>query len=207
MKPRVKICGITNREDALFCAHSGADALGFIFFPESPRFIESVKAKSIIDSLPPFITPVGVFVNERRERIEQIIRETGIRAIQLSGDEKPEDCMHFSVRVIKAFRFKTHDELHQLKKFQISAAMLDGAKDGLYGGTGMKADFSIAIEVKKHFPLVLSGGLSPNNIIDAIETVTPYAVDLNSGVERLPGIKDHGKIASLFHRIALIGKE
>jgi phosphoribosylanthranilate isomerase len=201
MKPRVKICGITNREDALFCAHSGADALGFIFYRESPRFIEPAKAMLIIDSLPPFVTPVGVFVNESRDGIEHTIRETGIRAIQLSGDETPDACKHYSVRTIKAFRMRNQAEIESIKSYSLAAAMLDGAKDGVYGGSGTTTDFSIAIRMKEYFPLILSGGLSPENIIDAVKTVKPYAVDINSGVERLPGIKDHDRIRLLFHRL------
>jgi phosphoribosylanthranilate isomerase len=204
VRPRIKICGITNREDALFCAHSGADALGFIFYSNSPRYIDPVKAKSIIDALPPFVTPVGVFVNERREQIEKTIRETGIRAIQLSGDETPDECRNHSIAVIKAFRIRTRTRIETISNYRLSAAMLDGATDGVYGGSGTTADFSIAIEMKKHFPLILSGGLSPENIIDAVRTVSPYAVDINSGIERLPGIKDHEKTASLFHKIAEI---
>jgi phosphoribosylanthranilate isomerase len=206
MKPRVKICGITNREDALFCAHSGADALGFIFYTESPRYIDPAKAKLIIDTLPPFVTPVGVFVNERRERIEQITRETGIRAIQLSGDETPDDCRNHLAAVIKAFRIRSMAEVEIIRNYRLSSALLDGAKDGVYGGSGIKADFSIAIEMKKYFPLILSGGLSPENIIDAINTVAPYAVDINSGIERLPGIKDHEKVTLLFRLIAGIAE-
>ena len=207
MRPRIKICGITNREDALFCAHSGADALGFIFYSKSPRYIDPVKAKSIIEALPPFVTPVGVFVNERHEQIEKTIRDTGIRAIQLSGDETPDECRNHSIAVIKAFRIRSRTHIETINNYHLSATMLDGAKNGVYDGSDTTADFSITIEMKKHFPLILSDGLSPENIIDAVKTVAPYAVDINSGIERLPGIKDHEKTALLFRRIAAIEKE
>jgi phosphoribosylanthranilate isomerase len=198
MKPRVKICGITNLEDALNCAHAGADALGFIFYKKSPRYIEPKEAATIIQHLPLFITPVGVFVNESRNRIEEISKQTHIRIIQMSGDESPADCTGFSVKVWKSFRIKNLHEVEAVKEYTIAAAMLDGAGNGIYGGSGVLADFSIALAMKKFHPVILAGGLNPDNVLDAIQAVQPYAVDINSGVESIPGKKDHAKVALLF---------
>ncbi len=201
MKSLVKICGITNFADALFCASAGANYLGFIFYEKSPRYIQPSKAREIIRNLPPSVKPVGVFVNEKRETIERTIRETTIKLIQLSGDESPDDCSEFSVEVWKAFRLTTHDEVHQSKEYRISAALLDGSKNGMYGGTGTTANYSVALELKEIHKLILAGGLNPDNICEAIHAVQPFAVDVNSGVELVPGKKDHQKIKLLFDKI------
>jgi phosphoribosylanthranilate isomerase len=201
MRTCVKICGITHKEDAQLCAQLGADAVGFIFYRKSPRYIDPAKAKTIIDSLPPFIAPVGVFVNEDRERILQIIQDTGIRAIQLSGDEQPDDCKNYPVKVIKAFRLQDDGDVNPIAAYPISAALLDGAPEGTYGGSGVLASHSVALEMKKYFPLILAGGLTPDNISDALTNVAPYAVDVNSGVEKAPGIKDYEKVQLLFQNI------
>ncbi len=202
MKPRVKICGITNAEDALYCANAGADALGFIFYEKSPRYIDPGESTEIIGHLPPFIVPVGIFVNEKRGVIERTIVKTGIRVIQLSGDERPEDCLGYSVKVVKAFRINNRADIEKVSHYTISAAMLDGAKDGSYGGSGSLADFSIALEMKRIHPLILAGGLNPDNVPHAIQTVQPYAIDVNSGVEIAPGKKDHVKVDLLFERLS-----
>ncbi|MBI5217161.1 MAG: phosphoribosylanthranilate isomerase [Ignavibacteriae bacterium] len=201
MKPLVKICGITNFADALFCATAGANYLGFIFYENSPRYIQPSKAREIIRNLPSSATPVGVFVNEMREIIERTIRETTIKLIQLSGDESPDDCSEFSVEVWKAFRLSKHDEVNQTKEYKISAALLDGSSNGLYGGTGNHADYSIAQELKKIHRLVFAGGLNPDNICEAIHTVQPFAVDINSGIELVPGKKNHQKVKLLFDKL------
>ena len=201
MDIKVKICGLTNLEDALFCGSAGADAIGFIFYEKSPRYITPAKAAQIIDQLPSYITPVGVFVNEKRPTIERIIDETGIRSIQLSGDERPNDCGGYSVKVVKSFRIRNSSEVEQVKDYKISAAMLDGASDDSYGGSGMLPDFAIALEMKTYHPLFLAGGLNPDNVIQAVQQVQPYAIDVNSGVEYSPGKKDHSKVALLFERL------
>lgn len=202
MKPRVKICGIREREDARFCAEAGADALGFIFYKSSPRYVEPALAAAMIRELPPFITPVGVFVNATRKTIESVIERTGIRAIQLSGEESPADCGGFLVSVVKVFRFGDPGDAERVKEYEISAAMLDGAKDGLYGGSGTMPDLSIAVRIKNYHPLILAGGLNPDNVQDAVRTVGPYAIDVNSGVEASPGKKDRDKVRLLFERLA-----
>ena len=199
--PLVKICGITNFSDALFSATAGANYLGFIFYPKSPPYIDPHKAKEIIRKLPTNVTPVGVFVNEKRETIEQILHKTNIRTIQLSGDESPDDCLGYSVDVWKAFRYTRVEEVNQTKSYNIFAALLDGVKDGLYGGTGTPVDFAIALELKKIHRVVLSGGLNPENIQYALNTIQPYAVDVNSGIEFVPGKKDHDKVKRLFEQL------
>lgn len=201
MKPFVKICGIARKADALFCAAQGANALGFIFYEASPRYVAPAKAARIIAALPPFVTAVGVFVNQSRRDICRIIEQTGIGAIQFHGDESPEDCEGYPFKTIKAFRLRLGQSLRPLAKYRVAAALLDGAARGLYGGSGQLADFRVALELKKHFPVILAGGLTPDNIADAAGRVKPYALDVNSGVESSPGKKDHKKVALLFRRL------
>lgn len=202
MKPRVKICGITSLKDALLCSSSGADHLGFIFFRGTPRYVEPSKAAAIIRQLPSSVTPVGVFVNETRKAIEKIVDATGVKIIQLSGDEEPADCEGYGVKVWKAFRIRSDDQAERVRDYSIAAALLDGAGDGSYGGSGQAADLGVAVAMKKFHPLILAGGLTPENIVEAIDKVRPFAVDVNSGVELAPGKKDHLKVKRLFERLS-----
>lgn len=202
MNPRVKICGITRPEDADICCREDVHALGFIFYRESPRFVPAGTARAIIRDLPPFVTPVGVFVNASRDFILEAIGETGIRALQLSGDERPEDCEGFPVKVIKAFRFTTPGEAAVAGEYPVSAALLDGAGNGLYGGSGNRADVEVALAVKEYRPLILAGGLNPENVAEAVRAVRPYAVDVNSGIESAPGRKDPALVRLLFNRLS-----
>ncbi len=198
---KVKICGMTNAGDALFCARAGADELGFIFYEKSPRAVSAETAAAIIAELPPYVTPVGVFVNAARGEIERVIARTGIRALQLSGDESPEDCTGYPLPVIKAFRFTEPSESLMSRDFAVAAAMLDGAADGQYGGSGVMADTAVALAMKAFHPLYLAGGLTPDTVVRAARSVLPYAVDVNSGVEASPGVKDHGRVTLLFERL------
>ncbi len=203
MMPKVKICGITNLQDALFCAQAGADMLGFIFYQDSPRYIRPERAAELIKALPTSVKSVGVFVNEEQKHVEEIIETTNIQVVQLSGDESPDECEGYhGVDVWKAFRFRRQEETAILRQFSVSAVMLDGAKDGEYGGSGNLPDFSVALEMKHFHPVILAGGLQPVNIIDAIKRVAPFAVDVNSGVELVPGKKDHAKVKLLFDVIS-----
>ena len=204
-KPKVKICGMTNLEDALFCAHAGADALGFIFYEQSPRYVSTSRAADIIRELPAYVIPVGVFVNEARDDIRRVTEKTGIRIIQLSGDEKPKECLGYGVKVWKAFRIRDLEEVESIGAYSIAAAMLDGAPEGKFGGSGVLPDYSVACAMKEIHPVVLAGGLNPENIIGAIQAVQPYAIDLSSGVEVYPGKKDHSKVQNLFEKIGRIG--
>ena len=198
MRPRVKICGITNLRDALCAVEAGADYLGFIFYGKSQRYIAPDKAASIIRELPGRVTPVGVFVNAERAAINAVISGSGIRLIQLSGDESPADTRDYSVPVWKAFRFRDPGLAARTADFKLDAALLDGAGDGEYGGSGERADLTVAGAMKAYHRLVLAGGLSAVSIADVVSAVDPFAVDVNSGVEHAPGKKDHKKIFELF---------
>jgi phosphoribosylanthranilate isomerase len=198
---KVKICGITRMEDALDAAEAGADALGFIFVRESPRYVNPETAGEIIRQLPPFIAPVGVFVNANREEILDTIHRSGIRCLQFHGEETPEEIEGFSLPVCKAFRVSRKFRIEELTPYRASAYLLDAFIDGIHGGTGKEFDWQIAVEAKKHGRIVLSGGLTPLNIERAVTMVAPYAIDVNSGVESAPGIKDKRKLLALFQHI------
>ena len=180
---KVKICGITNRNDALSAVEFGADALGFIF-AESPRRITKEQARNIIAELPPFVSTVGVFVNEKKETIIDIGKYCGITTIQLHGNEPPsylQDLGNF--KVIKAFRIKKEDDLETLALYKPHAFLLDSYVKGVMGGTGKTFNWEIAKKACKYGTIILSGGLTPDNVKEAIRIVSPYAVDVSSGVE------------------------
>ena len=198
---KIKICGITNLEDARAAADFGADALGFVFFRDSPRAITPEKASEIIARLPAFITTVGVFVNEPREKIQETAKAAGIDVIQLHGDESPESC-RLSRRVIKGIRVKSLESLEPLIKYEglVSAFLLDAYAPHMLGGTGQVFNWDIAIEAKTFGRIILAGGLTPENIAEAINRVKPYAVDVSSGVEIEKGKKDHQKMRLFIER-------
>ena len=198
---QIKICGITNIDDAMAAADAGADALGFVFFKKSPRYITPEKAAAIISRLPVFVTSVGVFVDEPGEEILKIVEETGIDVIQLHGDEPPEACL-LPRRVIKGIRVKSLESLEPLSEYQniVSAFLLDAYAPGMPGGTGQVFNWEIAIEAKKFGRIILAGGLTPENISEAIKRVRPYAIDVSSGVELGKGKKDHQKIRLFIKR-------
>lgn len=202
---RAKICGITNREDAACAVAHGADALGFNFYPRSPRYISPEGAGNIIRTLPPFVTPVGVFVNETRDRIEATVASAGLRAIQLHGDEPPEACAGHSVPVIRAFRVGDGFDIDSLKRYPVNTYLLDTAAKGHYGGTGETFDWAIAQEAASCARIILAGGLTPDNVAEAVRTVRPYAVDISSGVEAAPGKKDHRKLVAFLKAVRSSG--
>jgi phosphoribosylanthranilate isomerase len=191
---KIKICGITNLDDALAAADAGADALGFNFYKKSPRYIEPERAIEIIAQLPPFIMPVGIFVNEREERIREIQHMTCIQAIQLHGDESPEFCQRFENRVIKAFQVRDKESIKHMAHYRVGAFLLDSYKDGLRGGTGTTFDWHLAVVAKTFGRIILAGGLTPENVTEAVKLVQPYGVDVAGGVEKEKGIKDHAKL-------------
>ena len=200
---KIKICGITNPRDAEAAVELGVDALGFIF-AKSPRQVDPQKALSIITSLPPFIKTLGVFVNEAPKKIQEIVAYCGLDMIQFHGDEDPGICQDFMPQAIKAFQLRDHATLEQIKPYQgkVRAVLFDTYSTEKRGGTGKTFDWSLAVEGKAFgIPVILSGGLSPFNIKEAIATVKPYAVDVNSGVEERPGKKDHALMKQLFEVI------
>jgi len=203
---KVKICGITESEDAAIAIKLGVDCLGFIF-ASSPRQISAEKARHIIRSLPPFVKTVGVFVNEEADAIREHINYCGLDLIQLHGDESPEFCRDLMPYTIKAVRIKDDSNLQTCRSYQgnIRALLLDTYAKDKVGGTGKTFDWRLAIKIKETgMPVILSGGLSPSNIVAAIRAVRPYAVDVNSGIEERPGKKNHALMEELMEKIKKI---
>ena len=191
---RVKICGITNPEDAHAAVTAGADALGFVFYEKSPRCINPVAAANIISTLPPFVQTVGLFVNEDTEKINWTAEFCGLDIVQLHGDETPEDCLEVKRRVVKAFRIQNIISIDPLKNYQVAGFLLDAWSPDTYGGTGRTFNWELAEAAKQYGPVILAGGLAPENIAEAIRVVNPYAVDVSSGVESALGKKDAEKV-------------
>jgi phosphoribosylanthranilate isomerase len=197
---QVKICGITNTEDALCAAQNGAVAVGFIFYPLSPRYIQPEKAREIIDKLPRDLVKVGVFVNETAEEVKRIFDDCGLDMLQLHGDESPDYCRQFSAKlVIKALELKNEEDVKTASNYDVAAILVDSRHAGLYGGTGKKSNWDMADLISQ--PLILSGGLNEDNVIEALQTCAPAALDINSGVEERPGKKDSAKIARVMQII------
>ncbi len=187
---RVKICGITNREDALMAVEAGADALGFVFYQGSSRHVTPEQAAAIIGHLPPFVQTVGLFVNEELATVNATANRCGLDLVQLHGDEAPDFSAAVTRRVIKAFRVKDATVLDRLAEFPSAACLLDAWSAEEYGGTGKTFNWDIAARAARQHPIILAGGLTPDNVAQAISAVAPYAVDVSSGVERSPGKKD-----------------
>jgi phosphoribosylanthranilate isomerase len=200
---RIKICGITNLEDALLAAELGADALGFIFYSKSPRKVAPEAAREIIAQLPPLVASVGVFVDEAAAVVQDLAAKVGLDWVQLHGQESPEYCRNLGRRVIKAFRIKDEDSLRSLADYQgaSQALLLDTYKPGQVGGTGEVFDWQMAREAKKYGWIILAGGLTPANVARAIATALPAAVDAASGTEAEPGKKDPAKLRAFFKAV------
>jgi phosphoribosylanthranilate isomerase len=198
---KVKICGITNIDDALCAAQLGTEALGFIFVQSSPRYIAPNNARKIIQALPPFVVPVGVFANLAYNEILKIIDQTGVACVQLHGEEAPEQLAKYHVPVYKSFRVDAGFNLEILRQYKGSAYLLDTKISGTPGGTGKTFDWEIAVKAKAYGRIILAGGLTPENILDAVKIVQPYAVDVNSGIEERPGKKDQTKMKLLFDKL------
>ena len=195
MPVKVKICGITNVEDGLAAAEAGADALGFIFYEHSPRFVPIEKAATVIRDLPPMIVKVGVFVDAEEEVVYRAIRECGLNLLQFHGAESPEYCVQFGLMSMKAFQVRDAQSLARVTDFKTDAWLLDAHSPDKLGGTGERFNWDLAIEARKlGRPIFLAGGLTPENVAEAVRHVDPYAVDVSSGVEASPGKKDHGKV-------------
>jgi phosphoribosylanthranilate isomerase len=190
---RVKICGITNWADAKVCVDAGASALGFNFYAPSPRSISPAAAWEIIRRLPPFVAAVGVFVNWKPEAVSSLARALHLHGVQLHGDESVSDVetLVAQISVIKAVQVKRDFRPGSLRKFSTAnAILLDGFRAGLHGGTGATVDWKLAARASSHGNIILAGGLTPENVAEAISVARPYAVDVASGVEAKPGKKD-----------------
>jgi phosphoribosylanthranilate isomerase len=197
---RVKICGVTRLEDALLAARLGADALGFNFWPGSKRHVTPAVAQAIISRLPPFVTPVGVFVNQSEGEMRAIAAETGIQMFQLHGDEAPELCSRLPLPVVKAIPVDQVATLSRLLSYEVRAFLLDTPSRG-YGGTGRPFDWSLAEGVSEVAPVILAGGLTPENVAEAVRAVRPWAVDVASGVESSPGVKDADRMSRFVNAV------
>lgn len=195
MSVRVKICGITNLPDAQIAVEAGADALGFNFYDKSPRFISTKTAAEISRALPPYTLRVGVFVNPSEELVRRAIAESGLNLLQFHGDEPPEFCTQFGFMSMKAFRVRDAESLKTLPEYRTDAWLLDAYASDTFGGTGEKFNWNLATEIRQlGKPVFLAGGLTPENVAEAIQQVHPFGVDVSSGVESSPGKKDHGKV-------------
>lgn len=207
-RPRVKICGTTRLVDAEMACQLGVDALGFIFYKRSPRCIDATDASFIINQLPPLVDRVGVFVNSSLRELELAVR-AGLSIIQLHGDESPEDCKLIQrefphCRIIKAFRVGAESSGEMIVPYDdyVACYLLDTYVKGAKGGTGESFDWSIIENLKLQKPYLLAGGLSPENIEEAIQQVRPFGLDVNSGVEVTPGVKDHHRLQQLMQLVA-----
>ncbi|MFH1715289.1 MAG: phosphoribosylanthranilate isomerase [Elusimicrobiota bacterium] len=200
---KVKICGITNTADALACVEAGADMLGFIMFPKSARYIERSVLKTIIDELPDNVLRVGVYVNEPIANVHADIENGFFDILQFHGSETPDYCAKFENEdVFKAMHIMNEKDLGLIDSYKVQAFVLDSKTEKLPGGTGIICDWSMAKKAQeKAGCVILSGGLTQFNVAEAIQTVNPYGVDVSTGVEKEPGIKDHDKIKE-FIRIA-----
>ena len=202
---KVKICGITSAEDAEVAVTAGADALGFVMYRKSPRFVEPAIARAIISELPPFILPIGVFVNEEAGRVRTLMDQCGLALAQLHGDESASYCESLGRPALKALRVKNREAFLALAEFQgranVRGFVIDAHSDHAYGGTGQTVDWTVAAEVARSVPILLAGGLTPSNLAEAIRQVHPYGVDVSSGVEAATGIKDAAKIAAFIRGV------
>ncbi len=202
MKTQVKICGVTNLADAQAAVEAGADALGFVFYEKSPRHLTIPAAAGISKRLPAFILRVGVFVNAPGEEVVRAIGECGINLLQFHGDESPEYCLQFGLMSMKAFRMRDAGTLREMAKYQTNAWLLDAYSPEAVGGTGEKFNWDLAVEAQKFGkPVFLAGGLTPQNVAEAVRKVRPFGVDVSSGVEISPGKKDHAKMRAFINAV------
>lgn len=196
---RVKICGITRSEDALLAGELGATYIGFVFAPKSPRYIDPARAADIVATLPANVIPVGVFANQPRDRVIDVIGKTGIKVAQFSGLESPEYCDSFGkFGVFKAFHVREPFTFANVNPYHVTMYVLDTYDASMEGGTGTSFDWALAVPIASRARVMLAGGLTPDNVGDAATIVHPYAVDVSSGVESSPGKKDGHRIAEFF---------
>jgi len=191
----VKICGITTLDDALACVDAGADAVGFNFWPRSKRHVAVETAAVIAKRLPPSLRTVGVFVDPTEEEVDRAFAAGAIDLVQLHGDESPAFCRRFAGRYIKAFRLRDTASLLRMADYRCDLVLVDADTPG-YGGSGQRADIALAAEAARARRVILAGGLTPDNVAEAVQQVQPYGVDVAGGVEREPGVKDWMKVAA-----------
>lgn len=206
MRVRVKICGMTHPEDVAWAVAAGADALGFVFVPGTPRCLSIQAAADLARTIPPFVSGVGLFVNAPKETVEETICATGLRTVQFHGEETPEYCAQFlsRVSVIKAFRIRDRHSIDELSAYTQSthAWLLDAYTPGAHGGTGQQFDWSVADALQRlPKPIIIAGGLNSQNVGDAIHRFHPYAVDVSSGVESAPGRKDSARVSAFLNAV------
>ena len=205
---KIKICGITNAEDAKVAVAAGADALGFVMYRKSPRCVEPAVVRVIVAGLPPFVLPVGVFVNEEPDRVRALMDDCGLALAQLHGDETAPYCQDLGRPIMKALRLKDRGTFLALAEFQgranVRGFLIDAFSNQAYGGTGQTVDWTLAQEAARSTPIVLAGGLTPTNVVEAISHVRPYGIDVSSGVELSPGKKDHDKVKAFIQAARLV---
>ena len=200
---KVKVCGMTNLGDALFAVECGADAVGFIFYKKSPRYVSAKIVKNIVAQLPPFTETVGVFVNESADKINRIAESCKLDRVQLHGEESPALCKRIRHRVIKGVRVKDASSLSALESYKecVGGFLLDSYVEDKHGGTGKVFDWKLAHRAKKSGHVIVAGGLTPDNVSEAIRQLRPYGVDVCSGVEKMPGQKDPAKVADFLKAV------
>ncbi len=202
---KAKICGITNQDDAMKAVYAGAWAIGFVFYKKSPRYVSPSQARKIIEALPPFVTPVGVFVNQNERAVKDICRFTHITTAQFHGDEEPSYFKRLKeYKIIKAFRVDDLFNVDSVLKYKVDAFLFDTYQEKNFGGTGKAFNWNLLQGRKFEKPIILSGGLTPENVQEAITVVNPYAVDVSSGVEKSPGIKDHQIMKSFLQKVTTL---
>src|ERR1043166_2891205 len=202
MPAKVKICGITNLPDGVAAAEAGADAIGFVFSEQSPRRVSLETAAEIVRAMAPFIVKVGVFVNAPTDLVYRAIGECGLSLLQFHGDETPEYCLQFGLMSMKAFRIRDEKSLDALPAYRTDAWLLDAFSADKPGGTGEQFNWDLAVQAQGlGRPIFLAGGLTPENVGDAIRKVKPYAVDVSSGVEAAPGKKDPDQVRAFIQAV------
>jgi phosphoribosylanthranilate isomerase len=202
MSVKVKICGITSVADALVAAEAGADLIGLMFYERSPRHVTFARAAEIAQALPPDISRVGVFVNPDADTVMRAIGECGLSLLQFHGEETPEFCTQFGLMSMKAFRVKDADSLLALPAYETDAYLLDAYSPDAHGGTGAKFNWELAVAAKQYGrPIFLAGGLTPENVAQAVKQVMPFGVDVSSGVESSPGKKDPAKVRAFIQAV------
>jgi len=202
-RTRIKVCGITRRKDALLASELGADAIGFVFYDKSPRYVSPEKAAGILRALPPFVTAVGLFVNPEQDEIATVLRHCSLDVLQFHGDETPDFCQVQRHRVIKAIPVTGSEDLQLAHRYDCPVLFDARAPEGVYGGTGVRFDWSLMDGFRHEWPLILAGGLDTQNVAEALAVRQWFALDVSSGIETLPGIKDEEKMRAFFDAVHL----